>query len=161
MSQAPPPQSTIHRIEIAVRVGTDRMAGTDDPLFLELLGPSGREFRLALARGKQLRRGAEDHYVLAGPDDPDTNVDHPEMNDPSAPSIDLRGVLFVALRKGMEPIPNVRGFGEMDDRLQVLSVEVSLHVRGEAKPRRFAREGPFWLGLVSGQRVSIPPAESR
>jgi hypothetical protein len=98
---------------------------------------------------------------LAGSDDPDTNVDHPEMNDPSAPPIDVRGVLFVALRKGMEPIPNVRGFGEMDDRLQLLSVQVSLHINGETKPRLFVREGPLWLGLVSGQRVSIPPAESR
>lgn len=136
------------------------MAGSDDPLFVELQGACGREFRLAKARGKALRRGAEDVYVLAGPDDADTNVGFPELNDPAVPPIALAGVLGVALRKGQEPIPNVRGFGEMDDRLQVLAIEVRLFPDDGGPARRFVREGPFWLGLVAGQRISIPPADA-
>lgn len=150
----------VRRIEVAVRVGTDRLAATDDPLFLELLGPHGREFRLELAQGKQLRRGGEDRWVLAGADDPDTNVALPALNDPAVPPIDPGQIFAVGLRKGMEPIPNVRGLGEMDDRVQLVSVEVLLHVEGEAKPRRYAREGPIWLGLVCGQRITIPRTES-
>lgn len=159
MSQSTSSMPRIRRIEVAVRVGTDRMAASDDPLFLELLGPQGREFRLALAKGKQLRRGAEDRYVLGGADDPDTNVAFPELNDPAAPTVDPGQIFAVALRKGMEPIPNVRGLGEMDDRVQLLAVEVLLHVAGESKPRRFSREGPIWLGLICGQRISIPRTE--
>jgi hypothetical protein len=140
-----------------VLVGTDRMAASDDPLFLELLGPGGREFRLAPARGKALRRGQQDEFILAGPSHPDTNVAHPELNDPSAPALDASRILGVCLRKGMEPIPNVRGFGEMDDRLQLLTASVELHVQGEAEPRRFGRQGPLWLGLVCGQRAPLSP----
>jgi hypothetical protein len=141
-----------------VLVGTDRMAASDDPLFLELQGPGGREFRLDPKHGKPLRRGAQDEYVLGGPDDPATNVNHPDLNDPLTPAIDASLIHGVCLRKGMEPIPNVRGFGEMDDRLQLLKAEVELHVDGEAEPRRFQREGPVWLGLLSGQRLSLLPA---
>ena len=148
----------LRRIEVSVRVGTDLMAGSDDPLFIELQGAFGREFRLAKARGKALRRGAEDVYVLGGPGDPDTNVGFPELNDPTVPPVALAGVIGVALRKGQEPIPNVRGHGEMDDRLQVLAIEVRLVPDDGGPVRRFAREGPFWLGLVSGERISIPPA---
>lgn len=148
----------LRRIEVRIRVGTDRMAASDDPLFLQLEGPFGRELRLAPAHGRALRRGAVETYVLAGPGDPDTNVSFPELNDPASPPIPLAGVTGVVLRKGQEPIPNVRGYGEMDDRLQVLEIAVRLLPMGEAPPRRFVREGPFWLGLVCGQRIAIPPA---
>lgn len=154
----PSASACIRRIEVSVRVGTDRMAASDDPLFLEVWGPAGREFRLSPARGKALRRGAEETYVLAGAGDADTNVGFPELNDPTAPPIPLAGVTGVSLRKGQEPIPNVRGHGEMDDRLQVLSIEVRLVPDDGTPARRFAREGPFWLGLVCGERISLPPA---
>lgn len=155
---APSASARLRRIEVSVRVGTDRMAASDDPLFLELEGPAGREFRLAPAQGKALRRGADEHYVLAGPGDADTNIGFPELNDPTAPRIPLSAVTGVALRKGQEPIPNVRGHGEMDDRLQVHSIEVRLVPDDGSPARRFVREGPFWLGLVCGERISIPPA---
>jgi hypothetical protein len=161
VSAATTPTARLRRIEVSVHVGTDRMAASDDPLFLELQGPGGREFRLAMAHGKALRRGAADHFVLAGAADPSTNVAFPELNDPAVPPIPLEGVTCVVLRKGQEPIPNVRGHGEMDDRLQVLSVEVVLVPEGDGAPRRFRREGPFWLGLVCGERAAIPPDESR
>lgn len=153
------PRAPIRRIVVRVLVGDDRMAGTDDPLFLELLGPGGREFRLGPARGKALRRGAQDEFVLAGPGDPDTNVAHPDLNDPSSPPLDASLVTGVCLRKGMEPIPNVRGFGEMDDRLQILAASVALHVAGEVEPRVFERDGPVWLGLLCGQRLPLGPAD--
>lgn len=152
------PRAPIRRIVVRVLVGDDRMAGSDDPLFLELVGPGGREFRLDLAHGKSLRRGAQDEFVLAGPSDADTNVAHPDLNDPTAPPLDASLVVGVCLRKGMEPIPNVRGFGEMDDRVQLLAVSVDLHVDGEAEPRRFERKGPVWMGLVCGQRLPLAPA---
>lgn len=151
------PRAPIQRIVVRVNVGTDRMAASDDPLFLELLGPGGREFRLQPEHGKALRRGASDEYVLAGQDDPATNVAHAALNDPKAPTLDATLIFGVCLRKGMEPIPNVRGFGEMDDRLQIFHARVELHVAGEAAPRVYEREGPVWLGLVCGQRLPLAP----
>lgn len=152
------PRAPIRRIVVRVLVGEDRMAASDDPLFLELLGPGGREFRLDLARGTPLRRGAEDEFVLAGSSDPETNVAHPELNDPAVPPLDASLIVGVCLRKGMEPIPNVRGFGEMDDRLQIRSASVDLYVDGEETPRRFERSGPVWMGLLCGQRLPLAPA---
>lgn len=149
------PRAAIQRIVVRVTVGTDRMAASDDPLFLELLGPGGREFRLQPERGRALRRGAVDEYVLAGKEDASTNVAHAELNDPRSPALDASRIVGVCLRKGMEPIPNVRGFGEMDDRLQILHARVELHVEGGPAPCVFEREGPIWLGLVCGQRIPL------
>jgi hypothetical protein len=155
----PHPRARIRRIVVRVHVGTDLLAASDDPLFLELHGPVGREFRLALAQGRALRRGADDRYVLGGVDDPDTNVSHPELNDPSYPPLDANGITGVVLRKGQDPIPNVRGHGELDDRLQIVEAEVELHVEGEPKPRCYMRIGPIWLGLVCGLRMALPAVE--
>ena len=44
----------------------------------------------------------------------------------------------------------------MDDRLEVLEVELSVHASGRPKPLRFLRRGPLWLGLVAGLRLDIP-----
>lgn len=153
----PGSRAPIRRIVVAVQVGRDLLAATDDPLFLELLGPGGREFRLQVARGPVLRRGSQDRFVLGAKSDPETNVANPELNDPTAPALDASAVIGIVLRKGLDPIPNVRGHGELDDRLQVLSVEVELHVDGEAEPRRWSRSGDFWLGLVSGLRLPLAP----
>jgi hypothetical protein len=147
----------IEKIVVRIQVGKDRMAGSDDPLFLGLRGAEGREFRLELAKGRALRRGAEDVFVLGVPGAPETNVAHAELNDPTSPPIALERIEGVFLRKGLEPIPNVRGLGEMDDRLQVDAVEVELHGRGHSAPVRFRRPGTFWLGLVSGLRFDLPP----
>lgn len=136
-------------------MGQSLLAASDDPLFLGLSGASGREFRLDLARGRPLRRGATDHYVLGAPEDSTTNVKHPELNDPTAPPLDLDAIDGVYLRKGTDPIPNVRGVAELDDRLEVLSVEVDLHGQGLAVPVRFARRGPIWLGLAAGLRFDL------
>ena len=152
-------KSSLTRIVVRIRVGSDRMAASDDPLFLGLEGPEGREFRLAAAHGKALRKGGEDVFVLSDPDDPDTNVQFPKLNDPTAARVDPDSITGVYLRKGFEPIPNVRGFGEMDDRLQVENAEVELHGRGSPKPRRFARSGPFWLGIVCGLRANLTALE--
>ena len=146
------------RIDVRIQVGADRMAATDDPLFLGLRGPAGREFRLSPAKGHALRRGKEDHYVLAAAEAPETNVEHPNFNDPTQPALAAGGVAGVYLRKGLEPIPNVRALGEMDDRLEVEAVTVEVAAEGLAEPLRFARRGPIWLGLVSGLFLEIPPA---
>ena len=134
------------------------MAASDDPLFLRLLGPAGRELRLQLAKGKSLRRGRQDLYVLGSPDDPKTNVAHPGLNDPSAPALDLEGINGVQLVKGLEPIPNVRGVGEMDDRLLIDEAEVIVHAAGGARAC-FRRRGPFWLGLVCGLCLDLARVE--
>ena len=131
------------------------MAATDDPVYLEILGEHGREFRLALNRGKSLRRGQDEHYVLGSPDDTETNVANPELNDPITPPIDAGSIVGVRIRKGQEPIPNVRAFGEMDDRLELTEVEVEIHTGDGAAPLRFARAGPIWLGLVCGLSIRI------
>lgn len=147
------PESTplpIVRIDVRLKLGDDRLAASDDPLYLGLRGPVGREFRLLLARGKSLRRGREEHYVLGAPGDPATNVAHPELNDPAVPAVDAAGVSGVYLRKDMEPIPNVRAIGELDDRIQIEEAEVGLHGPASPKPVRFARRGPIWLGLGAG-----------
>jgi hypothetical protein len=135
------------------------MAASDDPLFLVLEGSGGREFRLLPARGAGLRRGSEDRYVLGAPQDPETNVAHPDLNDPNTPSLDANALTGVALRKGLEPIPNVRGLGEMDDRLQLASAEVELQVEGEPRPRRWRLAGPLWLGLICGLSASLARVE--
>ncbi|MEE8581930.1 MAG: hypothetical protein V3T33_10110 [Myxococcota bacterium] len=145
----------LQKIVVRIKVGTDRMSGTDDPVFLRLLGPSGREFRLDLARGRSLRRGAEEVFVLGSPDAADTNVAHPKFNDPTSPPLDLRGIERVVLYKGMEPLPNVRGLGEMDDRLEVEEVEIELHAANQPKPTRFYRRGPIWLGLICGHSLEL------
>ena len=144
------------RIEVRIQVGPNLMSGTDDPLFLGLRGAAGREFRLKPTRGSSLRRGQEGHFVLGAPNDPATNVEQPELNDPTHPTLDANEISAVYLRKGLEPIPNVRGLGEMDDRLELESVTVEINVANEPKPRRFARSGPFWLGLVCGLFLEIP-----
>ncbi|MCZ6463488.1 MAG: hypothetical protein O7A09_04045 [Proteobacteria bacterium] len=154
-------QHAVQKIVVRLKVGDDRMSGTDDPVFLRIMGPAGREFRLVLAHGRSLRRGAEDVFVLGPPDDPETNVAHPELNDPTRPPLALDGMESVAIWKGMEPLPNVRGLGEMDDRLEVDEVEVLVYAPDRAKPARFYRRGPLWLGLICGQSFELPPDEPK
>ncbi len=154
------PRHAVRRIEVRIRVGQDLLAATDDPLYLGLRGRAGREFRLKPVKGRALRRGGEDRFVLGPPDDPETNVEHPALNDPTHPPLDADEVVSAYLRKGFEPVPNVRALGEMDDRVEVAEVEVELATEGEPKPRRFLRRGPFWLGLVSGLVLEIPPADA-
>jgi hypothetical protein len=144
------------RIEVRIQVGPNLMSGTDDPLFLGLRGTAGREFRLQLTRDGSLRRGQEARFVFGAPEDPATNVEFPELNDPTRPTLDADGISDVYLRKGLEPIPNVRGLGEMDDRVELEAVEVEMSVADEPVPRRFARRGPIWLGLVCGLFLEIP-----
>lgn len=146
-------RSAIRRIEVRIRVGDSLLAASDDPLFLGLRGGCGREFRLALAHGKSLRRKAEDHYVLAAPGDRDTSVDKPELNDPGAPPLDAAAVTGVYLRKGLDPVPNVRGVGEMDDRLEIVEAEVTL--QSDDGQQRWFRAGPIWLGLGAGMLIEL------
>jgi len=150
-------RSPIVRIEVRVEIGESLMAASDDPLFLGLNGPTGREFRLVLARGRSLRRGSKDAFVLAPGSE--GNVEHGELNDPTVPSLDAEGVTGAYLRKGLDPIPNVRAVGEMDDRLEIARVEVDLHVEGRSEPVRFARGGPLWLGLVCGLTAELAPLD--
>lgn len=160
MSQRPAPELAVSRIAVRIQVGPSLMAASDDPLFLGLRGGSGREFRLSLARGRSLRRGREDRYVLGSPGDPETNVEHPELNDPGTPPLDAAAIDSVYLRKGLEPIPNVRAMGEMDDRLEILEAEVEIHTAGRPKPIRYLRSGPVWLGLVCGLMLDVPRADA-
>jgi len=150
-------EEPIQRIVVHVRVGDDRMAATDDPVFLGLRGPTGREFRLALAHGKSLRRKGDERYVFGPPGGAEVNVAHREWNDPSTPPLDARHVTGVYLRKRQEPIPNVRGVAELDDRLQVERVEVQIESHGGI--RTFHRQGPIWLGLACGQSFDLMAAD--
>lgn len=159
MAASAAPRRPVERITVRIQVGDGLLAASDDPLFLGLAGREGREFRLLLARGKSLRRGAEDLYVLASPDDGEPNVVHPDLNDPTAPALDAAAVTGVYLRKGLDPVPNVRAVGEMDDRLEVSESDVTLHCADGHPPVRFTRTGPLWLGLVSGLRLDLAPAE--
>jgi hypothetical protein len=143
------------RIRVKLKVGESRMAASDDPLYLGLHGPCGREFRLELKAGHARRRGHEDVYVLGSPEDSETNVEHPELNDPAIPSIEAESITGVYLRKGFEPIPNVRGIGEMDDRIEISDAEVEFDTEGGERIR-FQRSGPIWLGLLAGVRFNLP-----
>ena len=146
----------VRRITVEVQVGSDKMAATDDPMFLGLRGPWGREFRLHPAHGKPWRKGSATTWVLGGRDDPETNVAMPELNDPATPPIPADGVHSAYLRKGLDPIPNVRGRGEMDDRIQIDRIQVTLHT-DDGGARAFGRLEPFWLGLVCGLSMDLPP----
>ena len=130
------------------------MAASDDPLYLGLRGGAGREFRLSLSHGRSLRRGAEDRYILAPAGQ--SNVEHTDLNDPTSPQLEAGSVDGVYLSKGFDPIPNVRAVGELDDRLEIVEAEVEIHADGLAMPDRFFRQGPIWLGLVSGLRFELP-----
>lgn len=146
----------IVRIGVRIQVGTHLMSASDDPLFLGLRGASGREFRLRFAKGKSLRRGSEDRFVIGAPDDPAANLAQPELNDPTAPALAASDLTGVYLRKGFEPIPNVRGHGEMDDRVEIAEAEVEIETEGRPKALRFLRRGPIWLGLAAGLHLEIP-----
>jgi hypothetical protein len=149
------PAQPVQRMSLRIQIGESLMAGSDDPLFLGLRGPDGREFRICFSRGASLRRGAEEHYGLGPAEDADTNVANPRFNDPTSPPIDAARIQGVYLRKGFEPVPNVRGIGEMDDRLEIIEAELSVYAAGRAKPLRFLRRGPIWLGLLSGLRLEL------
>ena len=149
-TQAAAPARPVARIEVELHIGSGLMAGSDDPLFLRLGGSSGREFRLQLDKGKGLRRGGEDLYVLGSPDDPATNVANAALNDPSSPALDLDGIDRVRLVKRGDFPPNVRGVAEMDDRVQLEEAEVRIFEKGNDVPHRYHRTGPHWLGLVCG-----------
>ena len=159
MSQEPGLPRPVAQIAVRLLVGSNRLSASDDPVFLGLEGPLGREFRLALARGAYLRRGQEDLFRFGSADDPAVNVASPELNDPTEPALDAGAITGIYVRKGFDPIPNVRALGELDDRLEIAEVEVELHVRGEPKPLRFARQGPIWLGLVCGLEFRVPRIE--
>jgi hypothetical protein len=146
----------IQRIVVRLKVGEHMMSASDDPVFLGLRGAGGREFRLALHKGKTLRRGSDDRYVFGSPDDRETNVAHPEFNDPTQPALDLDDIDSAFIRKGFDPIPNVRAIGEMDDRLEVLEGEIDFYLSGQTEPVRHFRAGPLWLGLVAGLRFEVP-----
>ena len=149
-------QKRVVKIRVRVQIGGNLLSASDDPLFLGLRGDDGREFRLLLRDGDALRRGGEDVFVLAGAEDPETNVAHPELNDPTRPPIDAACITSVYLRKGFEPIPNVRALGEMDDRLELDWAEVEIDAENEPKAATFLRHGPIWLGLVSGLHFEVP-----
>jgi hypothetical protein len=150
--------SRVRRITVQVQVGSDKLAASDDPIFLGLRGAHGREFRLHPTRGKPWRKGSEMTWVLAGANDPETNVAMPELNDPARPAIESDAVASAYLRKGLDPIPNVRGHGEMDDRIQIERIEVTLHTQAGAEVR-FGRDGEFWLGLVCGLCMELAPLD--
>jgi hypothetical protein len=154
VSQEPQIRCPVRRIEVRLQVGESLLAASDDPLFLGVEGSCGREFRLELAQGRSLRRGAEDCFVLGSPQDAETNVKHPKLNDPTSPALDLEAVEGIYLRKGTDPIPNVRAVGELDDRLEILGVAVEIHSAGRPT-QHFARRGPIWLGLAAGLRFDL------
>jgi len=149
-----PAEHPVEQISVRIRVGTGLMAATDDPIFLRLSGPCGREFRLLQESGKSLRRGREDTFVLGPPSAKETSVSHPSLNDPTSPQLHLEGIHRVELVKRADPVPNVRGLGEMDDRLLIDEAEVLIHCSG-LPATRFHRTGPHWLGLVCGLTLEL------
>lgn len=153
MAEAGAGHSPVTRVEVRLRIGDHLLAASDDPLFLGLQGPSGREFRLELAHGRSLRRKSEDRFVLGPASGSDTNVKQPELNDPTVPPLDAAGITGVYLRKGLDPIPNVRAVGELDDRLELAEAEVAIHAGGDVL--RFFRAGPVWLGLCAGMQIEL------
>jgi hypothetical protein len=153
-------KSAIQRIMVRVHVGEHMLSATDDPVFLGLRGPAGREFRLDFPKGKSMRKGSNDSYIFGSPNDPQTNVAHPELNDPSEPALHSEDISSIFLRKGFDPIPNVRAMGEMDDRLEVHEIAVEFQFSDGDEPVCFFRSGPLWLGLVCGLRMEIPRTDS-
>ena len=160
MSEQSTARHPVTQIGVRILVGSSLLSASDDPLYLGLRGPAGREFRLAMAHGPFLRRGREDLFLLGAADDPDSNVAHPELNDPTSPAIDASTIEGLYLRKGLDPIPNVRALGELDDRLEIARVAIEVHAEGRPKPLRFERSGPIWLGLVCGLSLEIPRTDT-
>ena len=90
------------------------------------------------------------------PPDPRPGTAAKLLNDPTQPALDADRINEVFIRKGFDPIPNVRAVGEMDDRVGVLEAELEFFVTGQSKPIRYFRAGPLWLGLVCGLRFEMP-----
>ena len=102
-----------------------------------------------------MRDGIHSRSLRLPPEDPETNVAHPDLNDPSSAPLPAAALSRVVLHKDMEPIPNVRGLGEMDDRVQITTVSVEIHTQGSPEAIRWERNGTFWLGLVCGLAVDL------
>lgn len=151
-------RNPVVRIEVKLQIGEHLMAASDDPIFFGLRGPYGREFRLRLKKGKILRKGKQDHFILGSPHDDQTNLEQAELNDPTEPAIDAESITSVYIRKGFEPIPNVRAIAEMDDRVLIEVAEVD--VIAEGRTLRFFRTGPIWMGLAAGLIFEIPRARA-
>ncbi len=145
----------VRKIIVRVTTGEDRMSGSDDPIFLRLMGPGGREFRLDSPRGRGFRRDSLTAFVLAGDDESEIHVEHPELNDPTSPRLPMSGILGVGLRKDLNPIPNVRGMAELDDRILIAEVEVEIHPDDDSPTQIYQRRGPIWLGLVCGLSLEL------
>ena len=79
-----------------------------------------------------------------------TDVRFTDLNDPTHPELYADEITGVYLRKGTDPIPNVRGLGEMDDRLEITEAEVEIDAETRRNALQFVRQGPIWLGLVCG-----------
>jgi hypothetical protein len=157
MSQKPAVvKRPVAQIAVRLLVGSNLLSASDDPVYIGLHGPMGREFRLALVRGSYLRRGREDLFRFGRADDSTVNVANPELNDPTEPPIEADAITGVYLRKGQDPIPNVRAVGELDDRLEVAEIEVEIRVQGEPVSLRFSRAGPIWLELVYDLCLELP-----
>jgi hypothetical protein len=160
MSEQSTARHPVTQIGVRLQVGGSLLSASDDTLFLGLRGPAGREFRLALAHGSFLRRAREDVFLLGAAGHRDTNVAHPQLNDPTKPEIESSSIQSLYLRKGFDPIPNVRALGELDDRLEIVEVAIDVHAEGRSEPLRFRRSGPLWLGLVCGLSVEVPRSEA-
>ena len=137
----------------AAQVATTLPNNSLPPGFTRLL--FGDEFN-----GTALDRGHWCTRLPSGGGAPLSEAGHPEFNDPTAPPIDAASVTGVYLRKGFDPIPNVRGVSEMDDRIEISEAEVEIESESAAKAIRFQRTGPIWLGLVAGVRFELQRGEN-
>ena len=148
---------------IVVRLKTQdaRWAGTDDHLYIGVVGTGGGgEFPLDVRGFDDFERGDDvtywfgdvwDGLVLTGARNPYLSQDQTSAgwNDPGRRGIDLDKVDFVYLRKASH-----RG-GDRDDRWGMDLVEVTLY--GPASPlrRTYGKTGNIWLANEAGLEVYL------
>ena len=152
--------STLRGMVVRLHTGTDRSAGTHDPIYVGVSGTAGgREFPLDVAGFDDFERRSRVKYrlgnvwdedALAGAREPRGAKD--DWNDPSLAYIGFAEIDRVYLRKHS-------GRSRLDDDAYELDeVEVILYGE-EGEKRVFRCTTALWLGIEYGAKVWLPEVD--
>ena len=147
-------------IVVYLATGTEKHAGTDDPLYLGLSGArGGREFPLDAAYFDDFERRSRVRYALGEVWDESALVgakrpkkSQASWNDPSYFHVGFADVDRVYLRKHCER-RRLR-----DDAYHLDEIEVALYAEPGQK-RVFRSSGAIWLGVEYGAQVWLPEVD--
>jgi hypothetical protein len=152
--------STLRGIVVRLHTGTDKSAGTHDPIYVGVSGTAGgREFPLDVAGFDDFERRSRVKYglgqvweedALVGALEPRGSKD--DWNDPALSHLGFSEIDRVYLRKhcGRRRLD--------DDAWQLDEVDVSLY-GDEGEKRHFRCSTGLWLGIGYGAQVWLPEVD--